>query len=426
MQKDCHYYGTFYMAWCAGFSPEDAQKIAWAAQSVDQMDFDTVRNLRKQHNCPDINMVTIEAKIESVNDVLRNGWSDQNKYLTLIRNIWVPFHFLPGLELDQYNLRLKQAYDTFDKNYLVNLKKIKWNDNANYDRNKQDFSLICAPSSGLCKDMIMNAKEKYDWYRYRSVIDKISALYYIGICMHVLADTWSHQDFCGSFNQMVNTGTFLNENCDLGREVGLMLQVTSDVSPFSPAWTGHGSAGSNPDIPGKTYYYKPVYKVNEGITDDVKDVKQKEFQEKKFEVKNAERFSNGFLQMYDALYDIHERMFDKSWFEFRVVFGDKSKERPRINSGQLIYGIIGEIREKLFKDIESEKERCKMWKDYLNEKHSSDFTLKDYNIEDGDFVKFMKVAREHRRFIMEKVSTSKLLAGGYNETIVDKYFKEEL
>ena len=48
MQLECHYYGTYYMARQAGFSRDDAKVIAWAAETVDELDFNRVRELKEK------------------------------------------------------------------------------------------------------------------------------------------------------------------------------------------------------------------------------------------------------------------------------------------------------------------------------------------------------------------------------------------
>ena len=47
MNKDCHYYGTYFMSRVAGFSHEDALDIAWAAETVDECSIHKMDSIRK-------------------------------------------------------------------------------------------------------------------------------------------------------------------------------------------------------------------------------------------------------------------------------------------------------------------------------------------------------------------------------------------
>jgi hypothetical protein len=74
---------------------------------------------------------------------------------------WVPFHFLPGNVTDD---PLFAGQDTFVK------------------------KLICQPNSEVAQLMLKKLLTKKS---------KPYSLYQLGITMHVYADTWAHQKFCG-------------------------------------------------------------------------------------------------------------------------------------------------------------------------------------------------------------------------------------
>ena len=83
MQIDFHYYATYVMARSAGLNLESATRIATAAQFVDDnasphdIEFD------------DGSSLNVEATAHHVADIANLNVKDQ-------REVWVPFHFLPG------------------------------------------------------------------------------------------------------------------------------------------------------------------------------------------------------------------------------------------------------------------------------------------------------------------------------------------
>ena len=47
MNRDFHYYATYYAAILAGFAEDKAKKIAWAAEMVDELDSGLVKKNKK-------------------------------------------------------------------------------------------------------------------------------------------------------------------------------------------------------------------------------------------------------------------------------------------------------------------------------------------------------------------------------------------
>lgn len=163
MQADMHYYGTYCLARAAGLTIEAAQIAASAAQYVD----DNV------HGEPvvmkDGARLQREPTAHHITDVVENiNPSDQ-------RNVWVPFHFLPGNETEDgdtdYTIRLRCRKDSEPARFMV------------------DHVLNLAAG-----DMV--------------------ALERIGITAHVYADTFSHHGFSGvgSRRNMVESESFTFEH----------------------------------------------------------------------------------------------------------------------------------------------------------------------------------------------------------------------
>ncbi len=150
MQLDMHYYGTYAMARAAGLKKRASQVIATAAQFVDD-------NAGKESvNFRDGGRMDVEATAHHAYQIKNIDKEDQ-------RQIWVPFHFLPGNEGDSYTARL-----------------------------------VCRKDSAIAKEMVgFNL----------SIVDQPYALPLMGITAHVYADTFSHYGFSGVSsrkNRLVN------------------------------------------------------------------------------------------------------------------------------------------------------------------------------------------------------------------------------
>jgi len=91
MQLDMHYYGTYAMARAAGLRPAVCKTAATASQFVDD-------NAAKSHiEFQDGGRIDAQATAHHVADVIANRDPEDQ------RQIWVPFHFLPGNEGDSFS-----------------------------------------------------------------------------------------------------------------------------------------------------------------------------------------------------------------------------------------------------------------------------------------------------------------------------------
>ncbi len=209
MQIDFHYYATFAMARCAGLNLESALVIATSAQFVDDnasphdIEFD------------DGSSLSVEATAHHVADLANRDKKDQ-------RNVWVPFHFLPGNEGISFTEKL-----------------------------------ICRQDSAIAKQMLSH---------YLEQSDKPYFLELIGIMAHVYGDTFSHYGFSGvsSRRNRVQSSSFRFRNS--GEEVAhsleekrkhfiarygnqLVRNIKSSLAEDVSGALGHGAVLTYPDAP---------------------------------------------------------------------------------------------------------------------------------------------------------------------------------
>lgn len=209
MQIDFHYYATFAMARCAGLSQNSSLIIATAAQFVDD------------NACPhdidfeDGSSLSVEATAHHVADLANRDVRDQ-------RNVWVPFHFLPGNEGGSFTEKL-----------------------------------ICRQDSDIANEMLNH---------YLGESDKAYFLPLIGIMAHVYADTFSHYGFSGVSSRRnrveASSFRFRNSGDDVRNSVDikqrnflsrfgnqLFRNIKSSVAEDLSGALGHGAVLTYPDAP---------------------------------------------------------------------------------------------------------------------------------------------------------------------------------
>ncbi|MHC8510334.1 MAG: DUF6765 family protein [Rhodospirillales bacterium] len=156
MQIDMHYYGTYAMARAAGVKPEIAMKIATSAQFVDDNNSAPTTVEMK-----DGLRVDVEATAHHAIN-LRNFLDPKDQ-----RQVWLPFHFLPGNIGDNYKERLK-----------------------------------CRKDSPVAQDMVAHYLNHYAGRDFAPEL--------MGVAAHVYADTFSHYGFSGvsSRSNKIDAGSF--------------------------------------------------------------------------------------------------------------------------------------------------------------------------------------------------------------------------
>ena len=153
MNADFHYYATYCASIIAGFNEKEAERIAYSANFVDCC----TKTILKKCKAP-LSAATTQSQIE-----LADMYTDVLGIQEITR-IWASFHFLPG---DLYQ-EVKHGF----KNY------------------KNRYRLICKPNSDLIRETVELAKGQ--------------SLEAIGIAMHILADSWAHQNFAGTPSLVIN------------------------------------------------------------------------------------------------------------------------------------------------------------------------------------------------------------------------------
>lgn len=216
MQIDMHYYGVYTMARLAGLRPQAAKTIATASQYVDDAVEENVKHHENGNKLAPI--VTAHRIIELI----------ENRDVNDQPFVWLPFHFFPGNEGDEFTERL-----------------------------------ICRKDSPLINQLI-------DYYL--ELHERPFALELMGLVAHVYADTFSHSGFSGvssrrnkvdaasitPLNATAPTATYLEKKLvsffrRFGFQGGLWFNVRraimSDGAEIASGALGHGAVAVLPDLP---------------------------------------------------------------------------------------------------------------------------------------------------------------------------------
>lgn len=140
MQIDMHYHGTYAMAILAGLNERAAHIVATSSQFVDDC------ASRQQIKFRDAGQIDSQATAHHTFDVTNIDFDDQ-------RQVWVPFHFLPGNEGNSFTQRL-----------------------------------VCRKDSPIAQEMVRNALQQ---------LNSPEGLFRLGVTAHVYADTFAHYGFSG-------------------------------------------------------------------------------------------------------------------------------------------------------------------------------------------------------------------------------------
>lgn len=223
MQKDMHYHGTYALAIAAGLNAEAAGVIATASQFVDDCAG------KSEVKFKDAGGFVIPATAHHPGNLIKNNEeADQ-------RQVWVPFHFLPGAQGDSFTEKL-----------------------------------ICRKDSAIAKAMMEAALE---------ALQGSNGLYRLGIAAHVYADTFAHYGFSGvssRWNRVVGDSITLYGNLDpdiedyikgkannffkkFAKECTGLTNIKSTLAEAACGALGHAGAATFPDRPflnwGFTYEY---------------------------------------------------------------------------------------------------------------------------------------------------------------------------
>lgn len=263
MRIDFHYYATYVAARLAGYELDEAQTIAHAAQYVD----DSNKEMLINEEGSDIDNFT--PTVHEISEILAfdtTSWSDANLLETY--KVWMAFHFLPGNYGRTDTIKYSGPVSGLSPAIIW-----RYNQEADYC-----FKLLCLPDSLLVKEMINDL-----------VFNHSDNLHFIGLRMHVLADTWAHRYFAGMpawYMNDIHSIKDINALDVLNRSIPVVTEISKDgertpyiwvpePSPMLKDWHntgeyivdapnynsyvyhGHGRSGHLPDYAYLKYEYKP-------------------------------------------------------------------------------------------------------------------------------------------------------------------------
>lgn len=273
MNIDFHLYGTYTAAVIAGCNNEQAKKIAFSAQMVD--DF-------TQKISPDgftATSMPYIAKIDS--KALLNKDVDSINEVVNICTSWMVFHFVPGITAPDL---LKE-----DKNGTIT----------------NNSALFCA-LGGKAVNYLTESEESPI---YGSLVS-------LGIGCHMYADIYAHMCFSGLVTRkptLVKQVYILdgpdNKECELPYFCTRMPSFTKDVLPGG-LFMGHGLAGHYPDISTVKLKYTWI---------------SKEGQEAVYVKDNTEYFALAFAELIRVIQKGHnlytnERIVDYKKVDYKEVY----------------------------------------------------------------------------------------------------------
>ena len=271
MQLDFHYDVTYIASLIAGFDKNDAKTIAWAAQYVDDVISVETKSV-KLHTGSQYTFTPIltAADLSPLHPLYK--WFSEHAVKTVYadkhRQIWVTYHFPPG-----NFVAYRKGGDTEPRaGHILRQFRGGGTEREENELVKKHLPLICRPNSDLVREMITDTRLQYQRYLGRG--EKNIALNFLGIRMHVYADTWAHQDHLGapdrsfnrveSFEEQMEKGGWNGEKYQftkekykdgsMGGSQGVALGYRSNVM-----WLGHGPMGNWPDLPYAVYRWRPRY-----------------------------------------------------------------------------------------------------------------------------------------------------------------------
>lgn len=317
MDRDFHYYATYLAAATAGFKNSEARIIATAAQFIDDCtEAVTYESTRlgwqpheyrvKMESGPDHLFYPLVTSVYGMTSWVPSSNNDET------RQIWMPFHFLPGNYPNQNSSQV--VLRDVDLSPKIRSTPVA----RQYLDPAENIDLLCRPRSDTSRDMINSTRASYNKMKG---IDAEMSLMLIGCTMHVFADTYAHQDFSGTpswnLNGTKNTSKNPGKFTNFGHWEGLkwvadkttLKDITWPVSEvltgdplttyppgsFDVTSLGHGKMGHLPDVSTIYFEYDP------------------QWSEKTIERNNPTQYMNAFVDMVNALSAIRGNI-EFNWF----------------------------------------------------------------------------------------------------------------
>ncbi|MBX6423144.1 DUF6765 family protein [Thermosulfurimonas sp. F29] len=282
MQKDFHFYVLYILARSVGFGPGEAGVVAYASQFTDDaVEGDSLRFENGGFFQPVVTAHNYHS--------LRGAFESPTREAGY--RVWIPFHFMPGGDESS-----GKSEDPFYRRLEVRPARL---------------------GDGSPMDRVLG--------RILEAGGRSYGLHLLGIALHVLADTWSHQGFIGLTRPE-------NEVDDLeveGEGRGFWEFLKEEFHDLAPK-TGHAEALTIPDEPYRRWSYR-------------------DFRGDRHEIDNVERCLSAARECYRVL---------SVWLEkypgWRRWVGRPLEE---------IESLFGE----LFEASGDLEERCRRWRKALRE-----------------------------------------------------------
>lgn len=288
MDTDFHFFGTASAALSSGFSEQDATLIANAAEYVDffNSDYWSYWSIQDNQQQEQVKIDFPHLSCQFIDWKMIGDYDD---------HLWNAFHFPPGNRGHNEQSQLSDFYIAkaslpYWVNDFKSLHKVR---DTNLSPSLKP--LLCRPYSPfalhMCLDTIATFK-KLSKAKPEALTDLLAhwvdgapfvapkearnlALIFLGMRMHVLADTWAHQDFSGIASKDINSvGTFnyifaskdessiLESTQWTGSLWALAEDTDCAVAPNVPghaACRGHGQLGHYPDYSWLTFIYPAAW-----------------------------------------------------------------------------------------------------------------------------------------------------------------------
>lgn len=215
MQIDFHYCAIKVLAQMAGFSPDDAQLIAYASQYVDDAtDHKKIKIAGElQYEYPRYDgeyfdpVCTAHKGLQFI-----KGLSDNVQ-----RKIYIAFHFIPP-----------KVYQS-----------------------ESDYIFTTTPNNSVARQLVTYALDELDAAQENEV--RTQKLIKLGIALHSFADTWAHQGFSGRNSRRENNieNIRILENGSW-KSISFWEQLEFNILPD----IGHAEAYIFPDMPNLKWRYE--------------------------------------------------------------------------------------------------------------------------------------------------------------------------
>ena len=371
MNSDFHYYATYCAAQLAGCSHDESLAIAYSDCFVDLCSKTMPSKLKAPAAA-----ATTQLPLEMM-DIRTDIIGLQN-----ITRIWSSFHFLPR---DLYAEPPKRC----SKRY------------------KHKYRLICGPNGELLKETVRLAKGKSPQAA--------------GLAMHVLADTWAHQNFAGTPSLVINNTNryfyelFSSDDGYTEKKINFRHSATLPDDLDNSVYTrslfsssensimnlGHGRAGHLPDYSFIKYKYLPAWGDYEEVLKD-----------------NPSDYTHAFYQMIYAMKYLRGAYDSFETDAYDTEVGEEiQKEVERIiNKRQLNSGDD-------WKALGEKLSGCEI-EPFDADKYQSEYNDADKNSKDDTFLgKFILAALSQKSMVTNKIYNSGSKLAGYSIDYEDKGFK---